>query len=74
MELLEEKDRVLGLGLAWEDGEETATFAVLPQGFITESYLTGKGSGIVQSLGEISSLNIKKHVKIHGLAAAYLHV
>ena len=63
LELLEEKDRVLGLGLAWEDGEETATFAVLPQGFITESYLLEKAQELCQSLGEISSLNIKSMLK-----------
>ena len=63
LELLEEKDRVLGLGLAWEDGEETATFAVLPQGFITESYLLEKAQELCQSLGEIFSLNIKSMLK-----------
>ena len=63
LELLEEKDRVLGLGLAWNDGEETATFSVLPQGFITESYLLEKAQELCQSLGEISSLNIKSMLK-----------
>lgn len=63
LELLEEKGRVLGLGLAWNDGEETATFAVLPQGFITEGYLLEKAGELCQKAGEISSLNIKSMLK-----------
>lgn len=84
LELLEEKDKILGLAMAWIEGEEIATFAILPQGFITETYLVEKAQDLCRGAAQVSSLNVKgmlKHMDLHqhtvmfdaGLAAYLLN-
>lgn len=59
LEILEEKGRFIGLGLAWEEQEKLSVFGFLPQGFLTADYLMEKAKVLCQEPGITASLDIK---------------
>lgn len=68
IELLEEKGKILGLGLAF-GREKTEVYGILPQGFVTEGYLIEKAQELCQQGKVIASLNIKAMLKYMDLKA-----
>ena len=74
LELLEEKDCLLGLGIAWEEGEEVKSFCFLPQGFMTEAYILEKAQELCSETASVSSLNVKgmlKHMDLEHHSAMF---
>ena len=59
LELLEEKNQLLGLGLAYREGNNIEVHAILPQGFLTEDYLLDKAKMLCEQGKAVASLNIK---------------
>ena len=74
LELLEEKKCILGLGIAWEEGEEVKSFCFLPQGFMTEAYILEKAQELCSETASVSSLNVKgmlKHMDLEHHSAMF---
>lgn len=74
LELLEEKNYILGLGIAWEEGEEVKSFCFLPQGFMTEAYILEKAQELCSETASVSSLNVKgmlKHMDLEHHSAMF---
>ena len=74
LELLEEKNCLLGLGIAWEEGEEVKSFCFLPQGFMTEAYILEKAQELCSETASVSSLNVKgmlKHMDLERHSAMF---
>lgn len=74
LELLEEKNHVLGLGIAWKEGEEVKACCFLPQGFMTEAYILEKAQELCSKTASISSLNVKgmlKHMELEHHSAMF---
>ena len=59
LELLEETDRFLGMGISWEEEARIRVCCLLPQGFLSRDYLVGKAQELCRKGKKICSLNVK---------------
>lgn len=59
LELLEEGDSFLGLGLSYEEEERFQVYCFLPQGFLTRDYLMEKADRLCGHSRMVASLDIK---------------
>lgn len=63
LELLEEQNQFIGIGISWEEKEKTEVFCFLPQGFLSREYLVGKAEELCLRGRKICSLNVKAMLK-----------
>lgn len=64
IEVLREAHQFLGLGLAWnnKEKEEVETVCILPQGFLTESYLMDQVQKLCEKVEMIDALDVKETI------------
>ena len=74
LELLEEGDSFLGLGMSYEEEERYQVYCFLPQGFLTRDYLMEKAADLCGHGKMVASLNIKamlRHMDIREHTAMF---
>ncbi len=74
LELLEEGDCFLGLGLSYEEEEKLQAYCFLPQGFLTRDYLMEKADRLCAHGRMVASLDIKamlRHMDIREHTAMF---
>ena len=74
LEVLEENQNFLGLGLAYEEEGTVRSFCFLPQGFLTRDYLMDKARSLCVDAKFTASLDIKtmlKHLDIQEHTAMF---
>ena len=74
LELLEEGDSFLGLGLSYEEEEKFQVYCFLPQGFLTRDYLMEKADRLCGHGRLVASLDIKtmlRHMDIQEHTAMF---
>lgn len=74
LELLEEGDSFLGLGLSYEEEEKFQVYCFLPQGFLTRDYLMEKADRLCRHGRLVASLDIKtmlRHMDIQEHTAMF---